>query len=150
MLPVFHSDPGAKRTSQRAELLAALEGLKKIGDYDEGFFAYSSRTRRGGSDEPIIVITTDSEYVVKGMTEWLPTWKANGMRKPNGQRPSNLDLFLRLDAKVVKREREHVCSVVFWCIERGYNTIADGLAKRGARAAKSAGGGGIEYMPVML
>lgn len=68
-------DPGAKRTSQRAELLAALEGLKKIGDYDEGFFAHNSRTRREGSDEPEIVVTTDSEYVVKGMTEWLPTWK---------------------------------------------------------------------------
>lgn len=67
------------------------------------------------------------------------------MRKPNGQRPSNLDLFLKLDAEVMKREREHACKVMFWHIERGYNTIADGLAKRGARAAKIAGGGGLEY-----
>ncbi|KAF8120344.1 ribonuclease H-like domain-containing protein [Boletus edulis] len=133
-------DPGGKRTSQRAELLAALQGLNKIADYDEGFFAHSSRTRRKGSDEPEIVITTDSEYVVKGVTEWLPVWKKNGMRKPNGQRPSNLDLFLKLDAEVVKREREHDCKVMFWYIERGYNTIADGLAQRGARdAAERAG-----------
>ena len=68
-------DPGGKRTSQRAELLAALEGLKKIGDRDAGFFAYTSKTRPEGTDAPEIVITTDSEYVVKGMTEWFPTWK---------------------------------------------------------------------------
>ncbi|KAF8436469.1 hypothetical protein L210DRAFT_2453899 [Boletus edulis BED1] len=70
-------DPGGKRTSQRAELLAALQGLNKIADYDEGFFAHSPRTRRKGSDEPEIVITTDSEYVVKGVTGWLPVWKKN-------------------------------------------------------------------------
>lgn len=67
------------------------------------------------------------------------------MRKSNGRRPSNLDLFLKLDAEVVKREREHACRVMFWYIERGYNTIADGLAKRGARVARSAGDGALEY-----
>lgn len=66
------------------------------------------------------------------------------MRKPNGQRASNLDLFLKLDAEVMKCEREHDCRVMFWYIERGYNTIADGLAKRGARGAMSVGHGGLE------
>lgn len=65
--------------------------------------------------------------------------------QPNGQRPSNLDLFLKLDAEVVKRECEHACSVMFWYIEGGYNIIVDGLAKCGARAARSAGDGVLEY-----
>ena len=59
------------------------------------------------------------------------------MRKPNGQRPSNLDLLLKLDEEVMKREREHDCRVMFWYIGREYNAIADGLAKRGALAARS-------------
>ncbi|KAG9309705.1 ribonuclease H-like protein [Chiua virens] len=127
-------DPGGKRTNQRAELLAALEGLKKIGDHDRGFFAHSSstRTRPGKSS---IVVTTDSRYVVEGMTRWLPKWKANGMRKASKQRPSNLDLFLKLDTEMTKREQEHDCNVMFWYIAREYNAIADGLAKHGANSA---------------
>ena len=67
------------------------------------------------------------------------------MRKPNGQRPSNLDLFLKFDAEVMKREQEHDCKVMFWYIGREYNTIADELAKRGAHAAKIVGRGDLEY-----
>lgn len=66
------------------------------------------------------------------------------MRKANGQRPSNLDLFLKLDAEMQKRQREHDCRVMFWYIERGYNAIADGLAKRGARAAMSQSVGHVD------
>ena len=55
-------DPDAVRTNQRAELLAAIEGLKKL---EENRF------------EPVhtCIVITDSAYVVKGITEWFPTWR---------------------------------------------------------------------------
>ena len=147
-------DPGARRTNQRAELLAVLEGLK-ICDFDEERMANDSETREQHDWylSPLeVIITTDSEYVVKGMSEWLPNWKvtahdtcfimwsghfdklthldcflikSNGLRKSNSQRPSNLDLFLKLDAEVEARERRHDCKVKFWHIDRTYNPIAD-------------------------
>lgn len=52
-------DPGVPRTSQRAELLAAIEGLKKL-----------HNVARNN-----MVVVSDSEYVVKGITEWFPSWR---------------------------------------------------------------------------
>ena len=55
-------DPGAARTNQRAELLAAIAGLNKLKEsYEE--------------DRGEYIVVTDSEYVVKGITEWFPTWR---------------------------------------------------------------------------
>lgn len=69
--------PGAKRTSQRAELLAALEGLRRISGLSEG-----CHTKYRMKHEAMLqketkqwIIATDSEYVVKGMTELLSSWK---------------------------------------------------------------------------
>ena len=71
-------DPGKRRTNQRAELLAALQGLKKICEHDEEYLL--EKMEENGvdyldPDSPEIVIATDSEYVVKGTTEWLPRWR---------------------------------------------------------------------------
>ncbi|KAI6002383.1 hypothetical protein F5J12DRAFT_840735 [Pisolithus orientalis] len=68
-------DPGEKRTSQRTELLAAPHGLKNVCDEDESYLADRRRNRSSHSQRPETIITTNSEYMVKGMTEWLPTWK---------------------------------------------------------------------------
>ena len=66
-------DPGQKRTSQRAELLAALAGLRFLsGAYEAN---HSDSDKDSDEIDNPWVITTDSEYVVEGMTEWLPTWK---------------------------------------------------------------------------
>lgn len=69
--------PGVKRTSQRAELLAALEGLRRLSGLDE-----VCHTKYRMKHEAMLqketkqwIIATDSEYVVKGMTELLPGWK---------------------------------------------------------------------------
>ena len=63
-------DPGQKRTPQRAELLAALMGVRRAMDGDlhdyEGYDVAAVKER---------IIATDSEYVVKGMTEWMGQWK---------------------------------------------------------------------------
>ncbi|KAH7921970.1 ribonuclease H-like protein, partial [Leucogyrophana mollusca] len=101
------------RTSQRAELLAALEGLRRICKEDEEALAEAyeeerQRLMRGEFTDPTcLIVVTDSEYVVKGMTEWVPAWKANGWRTSRGNRPSNIDLFRKLDAEVNSRELIH-------------------------------------------
>ena len=46
-----------------------------------------------------------------------------------GTRPSNLDLYLRLDRAVAELERDRDWEVGFWHVPRGNNAIADGLAK---------------------
>ena len=47
-----------------------------------------------------VELVTDSIYVGKGLTEWLPKWKANGWRRREGSRwaeVKNEDLWRRLD-----------------------------------------------------
>ena len=77
-------DPGQKRTSQRAELLAALGGLRILVGAHLPNEKKSGKTEAGArrsqdSEEKVWVIATDSEYVVKGMTEWLPSWKVKSL-----------------------------------------------------------------------
>ncbi|KAJ7160190.1 ribonuclease H-like domain-containing protein [Mycena filopes] len=134
-------DPGAVRTSQRAELLAALQGLEFVlglkPKYHVGSRAHlsSSDTRRE------YVIVADSEYVVKGITEWVPQWKAcapstklseNHWRTRQGRVPGNGDLFLRLDGAVLSisgtYERQGV-KIQFLHVPRDLNSLADALAK---------------------
>ncbi|KAL5382182.1 hypothetical protein PMIN04_010309 [Paraphaeosphaeria minitans] len=60
------------RSNQRAELCAAKEGVELL-----------ARTYKPKSEAEAWIIATDSECVVKGMTEWLPKWKeqlAHGQR----------------------------------------------------------------------
>lgn len=66
-------DSGGTRSSQRAELLAAIEGLRRadIRPPDHTVIRRHISERQ----KLCLVITTDSEYVVKGMTEWFPVWK---------------------------------------------------------------------------
>ncbi|KAJ7274082.1 ribonuclease H-like domain-containing protein [Mycena rebaudengoi] len=122
-------DAGGRRTSQRAELLAACLGL----DFAVSQMASNhagSNTHLDSSQEPqCCVLVSDSEYVVKGMTEWLPTWKKNNWRKPDKKYPGNLDLFQRLDAAVTEQERRGR-KIGFLHVLREHNNIADKLAKK--------------------
>ena len=74
-------DPGAKRSSQRAELLAAVLGLCALRSLSEAGDAHPSGGRRKKRDPhqdniSNWIIATDSKYVVDGMTDWLPNkWK---------------------------------------------------------------------------
>ncbi|EGO29251.1 hypothetical protein SERLADRAFT_445080 [Serpula lacrymans var. lacrymans S7.9] len=72
--------PVVTRWIRRAELLAALEGIRKISEVDGPFLACSgSNSPRGehsdGTSPTGWIVVTDSEYVVRGMTEWFPVWK---------------------------------------------------------------------------
>ncbi len=66
-------------TNNRMELQAAIEALSAL-------------------KEPCNVdFVTDSEYLRKGITEWLGLWKANGWRTRAKKRVKNADLWCALD-----------------------------------------------------
>lgn len=44
------------------------------------------------------VVITDSQYVQRGITEWMPNWKDNGWRTSNRKQVKNRDLWQTLDA----------------------------------------------------
>ena len=54
------------RSNQRAELCAVKSSVEFLGE------AYTNELK---SETKTWIIATDSEYVVKGMTEWLPIWR---------------------------------------------------------------------------
>jgi ribonuclease HI len=43
-----------------------------------------------------LAVYSDSNYLIKGMNEWLPSWVARGWRKRDGKAPDNRDLWERL------------------------------------------------------
>lgn len=108
-----------RRSSQRAELYAAELGVKLL---------YATRI---GNGPQVWIIATDSEYVVRGITEWLPAWRKNGWRTSKGWEPANLDLFLALDRVLKIYEAKNV-TIQFWHIPREHNKLADRLAKAAA------------------
>ncbi len=67
-------------TNNRMELTAAIEALA----------ALKRRCK--------VTLYTDSNYLKKGITEWLPRWKSRGWRTAGKKPVKNVDLWLRLDA----------------------------------------------------
>src|SRR3954453_11917306 len=68
-----------KTTNNRMELRAAIEGLNAL---QPGAF---------------VTMIGDAEYVLKGMTEWMPGWKANGWRKAQRKPVKNAELWQALE-----------------------------------------------------
>jgi ribonuclease HI len=69
-------------TNNRMEITAVIRGLEAL--------------KRPSKVE----IVTDSEYVCKGLTEWMPKWKSNGWRRKEGTKfvpVKNEELWKRLD-----------------------------------------------------
>jgi len=76
-----------------------------------------------------IVYVSDSQYLVKGMTEWVPAWRSRSWRRRGGN-IENLELWKRL----VKVAEQHVCT---WRWVRGHaghakNEYANDLAIQAA------------------
>ncbi|WP_288118966.1 ribonuclease HI [Thiomonas sp.] len=105
-------------TNNRMELTAAimaLEALRKPCD---------------------VQLFTDSQYVLKGMTEWLPGWKARGWKTADRKPVKNVDLWMRLEKALARHK-------VTWVWVRGHNgdpgnEAADALANRGVDSVLSA------------
>ena len=98
-------------TNNRMELLAAIHGLESL-------------TRSCS-----VSVTTDSNYVRHGITEWLPNWKKRGWKTAAKKPVKNADLWKRLDAAAGQHE-------VSWHWVKGHsghpeNERADQLANRG-------------------
>jgi ribonuclease HI len=79
----------------------------------------------------------DSEYVRKGITEWIHGWKARGWKTAAKQPVKNVDLWQKLDAAVAFGGHE-----IHWHWVKGHagdpgNERADGLANRGVEKALS-------------
>ena len=69
----------AETTNNRMELQAAIEGLRAAGDEKE------------------IILVTDSEYLRKGITEWIHGWKRRMWRTAAKKPVLNQDLWRELD-----------------------------------------------------
>ena len=70
----------ADTTNNRMELMAAIEGLA----------ALKRRSR--------VILTTDSQYVRQGITDWIRIWKRRGWKRADKKPVLNRDLWQRLDA----------------------------------------------------
>jgi ribonuclease HI len=84
-----------------------------------------------------VVIVSDSEYLVKGISEWAPGWAARGWRRKGGA-IENLELWQEL----VRRARDHD---VPWRWVRGHkghakNEYANDLAIKAAKEQVNSGG----------
>lgn len=103
----------AETTNNRMEMMAVIEALSAL-------------------KRPChVVLHVDSQYVLKGMTEWLQGWKAKGWRTASKQPVKNVDLWQRLDALVHQSEHR-----IEWRWVKGHagdsgNERADALANRG-------------------
>jgi ribonuclease HI len=108
----------AETTNNRMEMTAALKALESL-------------------SEPCVVdLTTDSEYLRKGMTEWLAGWKARNWKTASRQPVKNADIWKALEAAVARHE-------IRWHWVKGHsghteNERADQLANRGIDEQMSA------------
>jgi ribonuclease HI len=104
-------------TNNRMELQAVIEGLRAL-------------------REPCTVtVSTDSQYVQRGITEWLAIWKANGWRKSKATKGSRAVLNRELWAEL---DRQVAAHTVRWEWVKGHaddedNLRCDSLANAAAR-----------------
>ena len=104
-------------TNNRMEMLAAIMALRSL-----------------KQDGTRILLHSDSQYLIKTMSEWLPGWKARGWKRKEGEL-KNVDLLKDLDA-LNQRFR------VTWRWVKGHagdpgNEHADGLTNRAMDAVQA-------------
>lgn len=105
------------QTSNRAGLRAVIAALQCRLWYGEGF-------KR-------MVIVTDSEYVIKGATEYVKVWENNGWKTSKKLSVKNRDLWTLL-LKQVRFFQGKDMAIVFWRVPRQLIGEADAAAKKAA------------------
>ena len=108
----------AATTNNRMELMAVIEALTAL------------------KRPCTVTLYLDSEYVRKGITEWISGWKARGWRTAAKQPVKNVDLWQRLDALVSGGGHQ-----IDWRWVKGHsgdpgNERADQLANRGVESVR--------------
>ena len=103
-------------TNNRMELMAVIQALSAL------------------KRPCAVTLYLDSQYVLKGITEWMPGWKAKGWKTASRQPVKNVELWKRLDDLL--REGGHE---VDWRWVRGHNgdpgnERADALANMGCES----------------
>lgn len=98
-------------TNNRMELTAVIRGLEAL------------------KKPSAVKITTDSKYVLQGITEWLPAWKQRGWKTANKKPIKNIELWKQLETLSSMHE-------IQWHWVKGHsghreNEIADQLANLG-------------------
>ena len=101
----------ADTTNNRMELMAAIKALEALKRDCE------------------VTLYTDSQYVRKGITEWIDNWKKRGWKTAAKKPVKNADLWRALDEQVGRHQ-------VNWKWVKGHsgnegNEMADQLANRG-------------------
>ncbi|KAG6995778.1 hypothetical protein G7Y79_00042g078830 [Physcia stellaris] len=113
-------------TNQKAELEACKAALKVLIFLDEIHEVELPRQT--------VIIRADSEYVVKGMTEWIFKWKRTGYLNARGQPVTNAALFREVDDLIGRLEDAGIC-VLFWHVPREQNADANALVNAAFDAA---------------
>lgn len=112
-------------TNNRMELTAAVRAL-------------------GALTQPCrVTVHTDSQYVQRGISEWLPQWKLRGWRTAGKQAVKNQDLWQQLDQAAGRH-------TVSWCWVRGHtgnagNEQADRLANQAVDRMLGVAGGAWDF-----
>jgi ribonuclease HI len=101
----------SQTTNNRMEIMAVIAALESL------------------AQPTCIEVTTDSQYVKRGVTEWMARWKRNGWLTAERKPVKNRDLWERLDLALGPHE-------VRWHWVRGHtghaeNERADRLANQG-------------------
>jgi ribonuclease HI len=101
-------------TNNRMELTAVIRALETL------------------ASPSTVEVYTDSQYVQKGISEWLPDWKRRGWRTADKQPVKNVDLWQELERLAGRH-------TVSWHWVRGHaghpeNERADALANRGVES----------------
>jgi len=101
----------SETTNNRMELTAAIEGLKAL------------------KSASVVTLTTDSQYVRKGISEWMVGWKKRNWKNSAKKPVKNVDLWKLLDEQNQRHQ-------VTWLWVKGHsghpeNELADQLANRG-------------------
>ena len=80
------SDGFFMTTNNRMELLAAIEGLASL------------------KESCLVDLTTDSQYVRQGITQWIHNWKKRGWKTADKKPVKNADLWQRLDTETQRHQ----------------------------------------------
>ncbi len=98
-------------TNNRMEMMACIVALESL------------------KESVTVNMTTDSQYVKKGIQQWIHNWKKNGWKTSAKKPVKNQDLWIRLDAQMERH-------TVNWFWVKGHaghpdNERADELARQG-------------------